>query len=529
MSFTTGTTEKANGIFINLEEMYNLAKTSGLKDVAKTVNTLVINGILRYEADQFLTEKKDYTIENSSRRRYVANGYHISRKISISFGNNIEIAVPRIRDLCPYLPDSEKYETIFFKKYERTDNSINDFALDLYLKGISQTKISYLMNAIFYEPITGFSQSSISNKTKRWFNDYEQFKQKDLSDLKNGILLIDGSYVKTKNIDKNICLLSAIYMDNYGYKIVGWQPVESESEKNWSEFFKHLTEVQHFEKPCMIITDGGSGGLAAIDKFFPGVLVQRCWVHKVRNILDELPDELYDNAINALRKIYKSEFYEDAIKQVDNFNLEFSKYPKIVKLLNDDIDFLLSFYKLDNLDKFKIYTNNLIESVFAVFKLRYNKIKGMCSLKTVGYSTYKMIEHLNKKYSKNISFSNNEKTEIPNFESVETLTALGIPNSESVETLTALGIPNSESVETLTASGISNSESVETLTASEIPNFESVESLTASETQQVTMIEGVSLTEPNILLKTSVTIFYFFVKKNFYFLSFKPAYKWRGT
>lgn len=391
-------------ITLDTREFIEKIFIDGIKGAILWVLTIVFEAAWRFERDNFLYEHKHILYERTGKCRYVANGFHKARNIGLCIGISIFARVPRIFDRCfkteglgdtfnptgislgrPYADECYKLATI------------------LHQKGISGDKIHEIMDDIYNKKTRGFKKSNISLLKYDWIKDYNYFLEKDLSKYKNHILMIDGTYVKTKNNSKKVCIFSAIVVDDIGYTVIGWYvavqnsndstKLEAESEEAWTRFFDQLIS-QGMGEPRMVITDGGVGGLAAIKSVFPKAMVQRCWVHKIRNVLSLIKRKDYKFASDLLKDIFNSPTYEIAYKNYIKFTTQFKKRKKAVDCVSKDIDQLLTFYSINDVDHYRIYTTNIIESLFSIAKLFNFRCKGKCSVKTIGFTMFKSIEHL---------------------------------------------------------------------------------------------------------------------------------------
>jgi transposase-like protein len=393
MHYNTPIQEKPKVIF-DIENMCNISKKEGNKAVIDHISADMFTAIANFEANQFIEAHKEEYIKGTNFHRYVRNGYHKARHIVITTGITLYLSLPRILDRCLEDGKGDEFHVSFCKKYSHSTESLDQFALLLYLKGISQTQISDIIYNLFNKQIYGFKHSTISRKKDKWLSNYQNFININLSNYNNHIIIIDATYIKTKNNPNQVCLLSVVAVNDSGYSVIGWNVAESESEDEWAKLFDQLTNNQMMGQPRMVVTDGGAGGLAAIASRFQGALVQRCWVHKTRNILQMIPRKDYKQATSALKKIYSASNIEEAYDNYEYFKSLYSNNQNILDCISDSIDQLLTFFKINDIESYRIYTTNVIESLFAVSKLRINRARGNFSARTVSFTTFTFILHL---------------------------------------------------------------------------------------------------------------------------------------
>ena len=122
----------------------------------------------------------------------------------------------------------------------------------------------------------------------------------------------------------------------------------------------------------MISVDGGAGLLAALPTVFPGIPVQRCWAHKIRNILNKIRQADQPAVKRALHKVMNAANAPAARAAARRFRERFDKaYPKAVACLRNDLDELLTCFRYKSADRRKaVRTTNAIERRFREVRRR---------------------------------------------------------------------------------------------------------------------------------------------------------------
>jgi putative transposase len=127
----------------------------------------------------------------------------------------------------------------------------------------------------------------------------------------------------------------------------------------------------------LAIGDGALGFWKAMRQVWDMTSEQRCWVHKMANILDKRPKDSQAKAKGMLHEIYLAETRAEAEKAFDLFVKTYeAKYTKATECLSKDRMALLTFYDFPGEHWVHIRTTNPIESVFATVWLRHDKTKG---------------------------------------------------------------------------------------------------------------------------------------------------------
>jgi transposase-like protein len=110
---------------------------------------------------------------------------------------------------------------------------------------------------------------------------------------------------------------------------------------------------------------------------YPETQEQRCWVHKIANVLDKLPKRVQPRAKSQLHEIMRAPDRQTAVEEIGRFTAEFEdRYPKAVHTLVKDQEKLLTFFNFPAAHWIHLRTTNAIESTFATVKARTRVTKG---------------------------------------------------------------------------------------------------------------------------------------------------------
>jgi transposase-like protein len=91
--------------------------------------------------------------------------------------------------------------------------------------------------------------------------------------------------------------------------------------------------------PVLAFGDGALGFWGALREVFPETREQRCWFHKISNVLAALPRSAHLGAKKALAEIWNAEDKRHALDAATAFaNTYGTKYPKAVAKITDDLD-----------------------------------------------------------------------------------------------------------------------------------------------------------------------------------------------
>jgi len=171
-----------------------------------------------------------------------------------------------------------------------------------------------------------------------------------------------------------------------------------ESTESWGNVLRDLKE-RGLTDPRLFIGDGALGLWAAIGEVYPHADWQRCWCHKMRNVLSCFPKRLKKEVAMQLRDMYGAPTKEEANALIDSFAERYSRdYPRAVECLLRDRDKLLTFYSYPREHWASIKTTNPIESIFSPVRLRTNAARRIKSPRSALYLIFQLIVRAQKRW-----------------------------------------------------------------------------------------------------------------------------------
>jgi transposase-like protein len=217
--------------------------------------------------------------------------------------------------------------------------------LACFVLGISTRKVAEALLPVLGERV---SASTVSRVGKQLDEVVEAFHRRTLSD-RYRVLIFDGVVMARKTgagaIRRPVLVVLGIRPDGKK-EIIDFRLAHGESTIAWEAFLNDLYERGlSGERVKLIVADGGAGLLAALPLVYPQIPLQRCWAHKIRNILDKSKKKDRESMKADLHKIIYAENKTQARKAARRFADQWeSIYPKAVRCLRDDLDDLLSFF-----------------------------------------------------------------------------------------------------------------------------------------------------------------------------------------
>jgi len=153
--------------------------------------------------------------------------------------------------------------------------------------------------------------------------------------------------------------------------------------------------------PKLAIGDGSLGFWKALAQVWGNTKAQRCWVHKMGNVMTYLPKAAHAKAKSALQQIWMAETLEGAQAAFDTFVSTYeAKYPKATACLSKDREPLLAFYRFPAEHWVHLRTTNPIESTFATVRLRTAKTRGCLSRQTMLTMVFKLCQSAEKRWQR---------------------------------------------------------------------------------------------------------------------------------
>ena len=338
------------------------------------------------ELTEFLSQFQD-AVDHEGRRAVVRNGYLPEREIMTGIGP-VEIKVPKTRDRSG---QGIQFRSELLPPYIKRTKSIETVLPWLYLKGISTGDFSEALAALLGEDAKGLSAGTISRLKQVWNQEYDTWRQRDLSKQRYVYLWADGIYFNIRGDDARQCILVVVGVTEQGNKeFLAIEDGYRESEQSWTEVLLDL-KSRGMNPPKLAVGDGALGFWKALQKIYGKTRSQRCWVHKTRNILNKMPKSIQPKAKQHIHDIWMAETRGDAERAFDRFLETYRlKYPKASECLEKDREQLLAFYDFPAEHWIHIRTSNPIESTFATVRLRTAKTRGCVSRTTILTMVFKL-------------------------------------------------------------------------------------------------------------------------------------------
>lgn len=311
---------------------------------------------------------------------------HDPRRTITTGAGPITIARPRVRGI--------KHQSALIPPYRRRLPMVDKTMHKLYLEGLAHRDFEPALRALLGESAP-LSPSTIARVNAEFQSEFAAWKKRRLDDEHYMYLWSDGIHLGAGPSDERRVLLVSIGADADGIKhLVALEDAKTESELSWSEVFADL-KVRGMREPKLLIADGANGLWAAADAQFPNAKQQRCWLHKIRNVLDKVPKN-HQRAVHAeLRKIVKAETEREARAGIETLARALQRdYPKAAACIRDDVDRMVAYFRFPKANWKNIRTTNPIESISASVRLQTDAAKRLRSGASTTYLVYALIKRL---------------------------------------------------------------------------------------------------------------------------------------
>jgi len=262
----------------------------------------------------------------------------------------------------------------------------------LYLHGLSSKDFGPALDG-FFGTDAGLSAATITRLTVQWQDEARAFAVRDLSSVDYVYLWADGIHVGVRLDEEKLHLLVLIGVRTDGTKeLVALADGYRESTGSWADLMRDCKR-RAMRAPVLAIGDGTPGFWGALREVFPETKEQRCWFHKIANVLSAMPKSAHPGVKKALAEIWNAEDRDHARCAAAAFKLAYgAKFGKAVAKITDDLDELLSFYDYPAEHWIHLRTTNPVESTFATVRHHTKITKGPGSKAASTAMAFKLIE-----------------------------------------------------------------------------------------------------------------------------------------
>jgi len=337
--------------------------------------------------------------DENGRRLVVRNGSAEPRTVLTSAGA-VQVTAPRVNDkrTDPGTGERARFSSAILPPWARKTPQLAEVLPLLYLHGLSSGDFVPALGQ-FLGSSAGLSSSVITKLTETWKAEAAAFMARDLSGVDYVYVWADGIHVNIRLGEDKLCLLVMIGVRADGRKeLIALADGYRESAESWADLLRDCKR-RGMRAPVLAAGDGALGFWTALREVFPATKEQRCWFHKIANVLGALPKSAHPGAKKALAEIWNAEDKDHARTAVKAFDAAYGvKFPKAAAKITGDEEELLAFYDYPAEHWIHLRTTNPIESTFATVRHRTKVTRGPGS-KAAGLAmAYKLIESAQRRW-----------------------------------------------------------------------------------------------------------------------------------
>jgi len=338
-----------------------LASGDPLGEAARRGAQLLLQRALEAEIDAFLGRGRYERCTDGALLGY-RNGYE-PKTVHTAEGS-LTLQVPQVRDTL------EPFESAWLQAIGTRSQRLLELVPALYVKGMSQRDIEAALVQTL--GVDGTGRSVITEICKELRPQFRSWQQRDLSGQEVLYLFLDGVYLKLRPEDRRaVAVLCAYGILADGRKVLlHLETGDKESTACWEGFLEDMKQ-RGLADPLLVVIDGNAGCRKAVRRKFSGSLVQRCQVHKMRNILCKLPAVARPTLKRLIQKAFTAATYAAGLAQARAIIGQYQEaFPAAMKCLAQDLEECLTALKLPSAHRKQIRTTNLLERLFGEGKRR---------------------------------------------------------------------------------------------------------------------------------------------------------------
>lgn len=298
------------------------------------------------------------------------------RRLTTGLGTN-EIRVPRAR-LFQAKARPKEWQSELLPRYERRTREVDEALVGVYLQGVNTRRVKVALRPMLEG--APLSRSTISRVVARTKELLLAWQKRSLAEEPVVYLYLDAICVKVRVAKRvsSVPVLVAVGVREDGSKfLLGLWMRGSESAEAWGSVLEDLV-ARELRTPLLVVVDGCSGLRSAIEKVWPGIDVQRCTVHKLRNLQAHAPKHAHDEIREDYRRIVYATTEKGAREAYDSFLAKWRKNARgVARSLEEAGEELLTFFRYPKSQWKSVRTTNIIERLNEEFRRR---IKTQASL-----------------------------------------------------------------------------------------------------------------------------------------------------
>ncbi|MBZ4336749.1 IS256 family transposase [Corallococcus sp. AS-1-12] len=349
--------------------------------------------MLEEELTAFLGRPKSERRTQVDAKPGYRNGHGKERRLATSMGT-VRVRRPRVRG------SEEPFESKVLPLFVRRTKQVGALLPTLYLHGLALGDFELALRGLLGEGAP-LSKTSLERLKAGWQQEHAAWSRRSLVGKEVAYVWADGVYVKAGLEKEKAAVLVLMGALRDGTKeVLALVSGHRESEESWAEALRDLKK-RGLEEPRLVVADGHLGIWGAVARVWPQAEHQRCFNHKLRNVLDKLPKKELEAARALLKPIPYAATRAEAEALRDAFVAEYQpKAPKATACLLDDWERLVTYYRFPKEHWKHLRTTNIIESPFASLRLRTDAAKRFRKVENATVLLWKLLLVAQKSFRK---------------------------------------------------------------------------------------------------------------------------------
>jgi len=328
--------------------------------LAKAAVRLILQVGLENEVTEFLGRSR--YARGTRLRAGLRNGYE-PRMVASTVGK-LELKVPQVRN------SEQPFASGLRGRLHQGASELRDLAAGLYTRGLSTRDIEDVFRDTLGERF--LSKSAVSRSVEVLRGQFAAWRARDLSELNLVYLFLDGQYhaVRQGTGEKEGILCAYGILESGKVALLHLGLGCRENYDAWLSMLHDMT-ARGLKMPVLIVIDGNPGLRRAVREVFPGIAVQRCQVHKMRNILCKVPRLMQAELKRLVQQVFLAPNHAAALKRGRALIARFGKrYGEAMKCLEKDLEECIVYLRFPEQHHKRIRTTNLIERTFGESRRR---------------------------------------------------------------------------------------------------------------------------------------------------------------
>jgi transposase-like protein len=299
------------------------------EELRETLDEVLQRGALKMLQEVLEAEVEDYLTRHRAARdergraQVVRNGKAPARQLVTGSGT-LAVRAPRVNDRrVDANGQRQRFTSELLPSYMRRAPKVTEVLPILYLRGLSTGDFQRALPVLLGEDAAGLSPTTITRLTAGWEAEYHTWRRRDLREVDYVYVWVDGVHFRVRLEEDRLCTLVMIGVRADGTKeLIAVEDGYRESTDSWATVLRDLKR-RGLRAPAVAVGDSALGFWAAVGAVWPETREQRCWVHRLANVLDKLPTRLQPKAKQALHAIMNAPTRAEAEAGIDAFAAEY--------------------------------------------------------------------------------------------------------------------------------------------------------------------------------------------------------------